>query len=147
MPEAFGTLALILREQGFRVTILGSQEDLLAAQQIYRVAGDAAWYLTGRLTLRQLVAFIAYCDVLVTGDTGPMHIATAVDTPVVALFGRAEPRRTGPYRGTNIIIQKRHLPCVPCLSRRCPLSVQKLCMHLITPQEVAEAVLTLVSRN
>jgi lipopolysaccharide heptosyltransferase II len=147
MPEAFGMLALILRGQGCQVAVLGGQEDLVAARQIRQVAGDAAWYLTGQLTLRQLVAFIAHCDVLVTGDTGPMHIATAVDTPVVALFGRAEPRKTGPFRGTNIIIQKKHLPCVPCLSHRCRLPFEKLCMHLITPQEVAEAVLSLLSKG
>jgi len=147
MPESFGMLASILRERGCQVAILGGREDLPAAWQIRQIAGDTVWYLTGQLTLRQLIAFIAYCDVLVTGDTGPMHIATAVDTPVVALFGRAEPRQTGPYRGTNIIIQKKHLPCVPCLSRRCSLPLEKLCMHLITPQEVAEAVFSLLKQR
>jgi len=127
--------------------VLGGQEDLPAAWQIRRVAGNSACYLTGQLTLRQLIAFIAHCDLLVTGDTGPMHIATAVDTPVVALFGRAEPRQTGPFRGKSIIIQKKYLPCVPCLSRRCLLPLEKLCMHLITPQEVAEAVLTLLPQR
>lgn len=147
MPEAFGALAVILRERDCQVVVLGGKEDLPAAEGIRRIASEKVWYLTGQLTLRQLIAIIARCDVLVTGDTGPMHIATAVDTPVVALFGRAEPRQTGPYRGTNIVIQKRFLPCVPCLSKRCPLPVQKLCMHLITPQEVAEAVMNLLERE
>lgn len=147
MPEAFGMLALILKEFGYQVVVLGSKEDLPAAEEIRKIVGEKIWYLTGKLTLRQLVAIINRCDVLVTGDTGPMHIATAVNTPVVALFGRAEPRRTGPYRGMNIILQKRTLPCVPCLSKRCPLPVQKLCMHLITPQEVAEAVISLLKQT
>lgn len=146
MPEAFGVLAKLLRAFPCGVIVLGGKEDLEAARQIQAVAKDAAWYLTGQLTLRQLIAIIARCWVLVTGDTGPMHIATAVDTPVVALFGRAEPRQTGPYKGTNIVLQKRHLPCVPCLSRRCPFPVEKVCMRLITPQEVAEAVFTLLSQ-
>ena len=74
--------------------------------------------LTGRLSLPEMVEWIRLSELMVTNDTGPMHVAAALGKPVVALFGPTEPRRTGPYRQLEHVLQL-HLPCVPCLSSRC----------------------------
>ena len=94
--------------------------------------------VSGKTTLRQLAAVLTQCDVMVTGDTGPMHMAVAVGTPVVALFGSTNPARTGPYGARNVVLDV-HLPCSPCYRKpTCDGRVD--CMVAITPEAVFTAV-------
>jgi heptosyltransferase I len=74
----------------------------------------------------------------VTVDSGPMHIAGAVGTPVVALFGPTDPARTGPVGPATVLRQP--LDCSPCLSRRCRIADRHRCMREIRPAAVVEAV-------
>jgi ADP-heptose:LPS heptosyltransferase len=76
---------------------------------------------------------------MVGNDTGPLHVAAALGTPVVALLGPTEPRRTGPYRQLEHVLQL-NLPCVPCLKSRCAYIKPFECLHALPPAAVAAAV-------
>jgi heptosyltransferase I len=119
--EAFGELvAAVHRERpAERFVILGSAEDRPLGQEIVAASGDACLDLTGQTTLPEMVEWLRLSALLVTNDTGPMHVAAALGRPVVALFGPTEPRRTGPYGQVDAVFQRAELPCVPCMKDGC----------------------------
>jgi heptosyltransferase-2 len=94
--------------------------------------------LAGSTNLRELIALISECDVLVTNDSGPMHIGYAVRTPVVAIFGSTSPEHTGPV-GKRDIVLKKDLDCAPCFERECRKHNLR-CMDMISSEEVFGAV-------
>lgn len=120
--ERFTELAgRLLDECGARVALAGGAAAGPLCDQIAAALGGRAWRADGRLSLLASAELFRRARVVVTGDTGPMHIAAAVGTPVVALFGPADPRRTGPYAADAVVLARR-LPCSPCFARRrCPL--------------------------
>jgi heptosyltransferase-2 len=136
-------LAERLATAGFRPVVVGGPDDRGAAQQLAAVAAPAA----GAFTLQETGALLAHARVLVSGDTGVMHMATAVGTPVVTLFGpTVEQFGFFPYRATTEVVQ-RPLRCRPCSamgSARCPLGHHR-CMRDILPPDVEEAVRHLVA--
>lgn len=139
--EQFSILANRLGEElNALVIIIGGAEDADLAEKIAGAVSPRPLVLSGRLTLLQLGAVLERCAALVTGDTGPMHVATAVGTRVIALFGAADPGRTGPVGTGHIVIQSKRVDCVPCRSRTCAYRVHLECMRSISPQEVLEAV-------
>lgn len=93
--------------------------------------------LAGVTSVRELICLIDECDVLVSNDSGPMHIAAALDTPLVALFGSTDEDVTGPYGKPSSILRHK-TDCSPCLKRVCPIDFR--CMMQITVEEVAEKV-------
>jgi lipopolysaccharide heptosyltransferase II len=95
-----GELAQRLASRGTPLAVVGGPGDRELAAPLL-AAAPTAHDLVGRTSLRQLTALLARARLLVTGDTGPMHLAVAVGTPTVALFGPADPRRTGPYGGST----------------------------------------------
>jgi heptosyltransferase-1 len=92
--------------------------------------------LAGRTTLRDLAYLYKLSALVVTTDSGPMHVAAAVGTPAVALFGPTDPVRTGPYGAGHIVVRK-DLPCSPCFLKRCET---RRCMEVISVEEVFQAV-------
>ncbi len=99
-----------------------------------------AWASAGELPLAALPSLIARCRVLLTGDTGPMHLAVAVGTPVVALFAVSDPTRSGPGHDlSRHIVIARPRTCDPCLSKRCPYP-EPICMDAIAVGDVVAAV-------
>jgi 3-deoxy-D-manno-octulosonic-acid transferase/heptosyltransferase-1 len=92
--------------------------------------------VAGETTLRELAALYKMASLLVTTDSGPMHLAAAVGTPVVALFGPTSPERTGPYGEGHIVIRQ-GLPCSPCFRKTCDTLE---CMNTIGVDEVLQAV-------
>ncbi|MDW8307822.1 MAG: lipopolysaccharide heptosyltransferase II [Verrucomicrobiales bacterium] len=122
-----------------RVVILGGADDAALAARIAGAAPDRCLNLAGQTTLPELVEWLRLVSVLVTNDTGPMHIAAALGTPLVALFGPTEPRRTGPYRRLDAVLQHA-LPCVPCLKPRCRWPRPLECLTALTPEAVFERV-------
>ena len=92
--------------------------------------------IAGRTTLRDLACLYRKASLLVTTDSGPMHLAAAVETPVVALFGPTDPSRTGPHGNGHTVIRM-ELPCSPCFFRTCDT---KLCMREITVENVFQAI-------
>ena len=121
---------------GSAVLIGGEEEKDIVARVTDRMKG-AFVDLSGELNLRELTALLSEADTLVTNDTGPMHIAAAVGTPVVAIFGPTDPARTGPYGAGHRVI-KADLPCSPCLSRLCKKDELE-CMESISIGQVTAA--------
>ena len=138
--EAFAALVPLLASAnpGFRFAILGGEEDCPLGEGIARADPARCLDLTGRLSLPEMVEWIRLSELMVSNDTGPMHVAAALGTPVVALFGPTEPRRTGPYRQLDDVLQL-NLPCVPCLKRRCAYFKPFECLRAITPAAVFKA--------
>ncbi len=136
-PEKFARLADRLGERGIRVVITGSPGDLLSAERILsRVrVPSRILNLTGQTDLRELAALFSLADLVISPDTGPMHLAAAVKAPLVALFGPTAPWRTGPYGGGHAVLRK-ELPCSPCFRKKCPIGE---CLDQITVEEVLKA--------
>ena len=136
-PNRFSALgSRLCRDQGAGILIFGSQGERELAAMIARGIDGMAVNLAGSTTLPQLAALMASCDVVVTNDTGPMHISAAVKTPVVAIFGSTDPVTTGP-RGNGHIIVRKEVSCSPCFKRVCPTDHR--CMDLISTDDVQEA--------
>ncbi len=138
--EHFCELAKILsrNDSRLRLAVLGGREDMPLGEQVRRAAPEAVWDLTGRTELPEMVEWIRQAEVVVSNDTGPMHVAAALGKPVVALFGPTHPDRTGPYTPKKEVIRAT-LPCVPCMRARCANPVTMACLWRITPASVAAA--------
>jgi heptosyltransferase I len=119
--------------------VLGSAEDRPLAQSILTQARVPSLDLTGQLSLPEMVEWIRACRLMVTNDTGPMHVAAALRKPVVGLFGPTEPTRTGPY-GQQAEVLRLSLPCIPCMQDTCSRRVQFECLESLSPDTVAQAV-------
>lgn len=125
----------IARELGQPVVLTGHE----SGGRIERIAAameTRALNLEGRTTLKELAHIYRRASVVVTPDSGPMHIAAAVGTPVVALFGASEPARTGPYGRIHTVVRS-DLPCSPCFRKTCET---RQCMKDITVEAVFAAV-------
>lgn len=149
---AEGYAALMVRlKQKYRCDILlfGGPQDAAVVERIQRLSGNLGVSLAGRFDLRELVCAIGRCDLFITNDSGPMHIAVARGIPVVAVFC-ATTRSLGfyPYTSRAIVVEK-DLPCRPCSShggRRCPLGTED-CMRLIGAEDVLRAVEKVLERH
>jgi len=139
--ESFALLARKILQSfpEIHVSILGGPEDAALGATIACNAGARCLDLTGQLSLSEMVEWIRFCQLMVTNDTGPMHVAAALGKPLVALFGPTEPRRTGPYRQLENVLQL-SLPCVPCLSSRCRYSKPLECLRALPLDRVFNAV-------
>lgn len=136
-------LAARLLAEGMGVILTGSREDEPLAEAIIAGLHPMPLSLVGRLTLKQLAALLREVDLLVTVDSGPMHIAAAEGAPVVALFGPTDPLRTGPL-GPGVVL-RRDLPCSPCLQRRCQIADTYRCMRDLSVAEVLGTVRDLLA--
>lgn len=131
---------LIQKSKEYQVVFLGSKEELSEIKEIVRLMEEPPVIATGKLSLKQLAAFLKKCALLVTNDSGPMHLAVALNVPVLALFGATDFRRTGPYQMENHVISK-NVECSPCLKRTCLNHAFPMeCMERITPEEVFEKI-------
>jgi len=93
--------------------------------------------LTGKFQLRELMTFFKICNLFIANEAGPMHIATALNTNAIAILGPTNAKRTGPFRGNTVILQKK-VKCQPCRNRQC---TKVDCMKLICVEEVFDAVI------
>ena len=127
------------RHPDFRFAVLGSQADQALAETICRADPKRCVDLAGKISLPEMIEWIRACEVMVTNDTGPMHVATAIGKPLVALLGPTNPLRTGPYQRPEDVMQL-ELPCVPCMSSRCNNPKEMECLREIVPSKVVEAI-------
>lgn len=123
---------------GLGVVLVGAPSDAGAVAGLARIEGVVD--LVGRTSLRQLGAVLSLCDAFVGNDSGAMHVAAAVGTPVVAIFGSTDPRKTGPLADSAAVLWKR-VSCSPCHRRRCPSGSYR-CLRAVETREVVEAALT-----
>ncbi len=135
--ERFAEVAdRLISRYGVAVVIVGSAGERDVAAAVTATARFPLLDLTGRTTLEELVALVARCRLLVTNDTGAMHIAAALGTPVVALFGPTDPATTGPQGGSSVILRDPPA-CAPCLLRECPIDHR--CMTALSGDRVLTA--------
>jgi lipopolysaccharide heptosyltransferase II len=123
-----------------RFAILGDAEDKPLGEIISCAAPEQCLNLCGETSLPEMIEWLRLCDLMVTNDTGPMHVAAALGKPLVALFGPTEPRRTGPYGQLENVLRI-ELPCSPCLKGHCTYEKPNECLNAISPAMVFERVL------
>lgn len=139
----FAALADALEARGVRTLWVGAPNDADLIRQIQGAMRHPSLSAVGQTNLRQLGALLERCALLVSADTGPMHIAAGVGTPVVALFGPTDPRRTGPI-GAGHLVLSRDLECVPCFQK--PTCDRFQCLTEMAPRDVLAAVLEQLAR-
>ncbi|MCB9915408.1 MAG: glycosyltransferase family 9 protein [Planctomycetes bacterium] len=121
-----------------RVALVGGPGDRAAADAVLARVPAGLVDTVGRLSLRQTAGLLAASAVFVAGDTGPLHMAVAVGTPVVALFGAADPARTGPYLRPDAVLREA-VPCAPCRRRHCNVAGHP-CMTGLAVERVHAAI-------
>ncbi len=131
--------AQALGARGCGLVFVGDKNDAADVAQIKPSLTIPYADLSGQTTLRELASVLAACDLLITADTGPMHIAVAVGTSVVALFGATDPKRHGPYGARNVVLH-RLVPGMMVPGKRPTEEVGAACMAQITPDDVLAAV-------
>ena len=122
-----------------RFAILGGEADKPLGEMISRVAPEKILNLCDQTSLPEMIEWIRSCDLMITNDTGPMHVAAALGKPLVTLFGPTEPRRTGPYGQLENVLRI-ELPCSPCLKSYCTWKNPNECLTAISPATVFERV-------
>lgn len=147
LPERFAELIIkIFTEINGRVIIFGGESETEISNEIIieinrlKIKLKIEKYrsnlliMSGKTDLRELSSLISECDAFITNDSGPMHMASALLVPVIAIFGSTSPVRTGPFGHVHKIISS-DIPCAPCMKRECPEEHLR-CMTDITAEEV-----------
>lgn len=132
--DSYADLAIRLGQAGFSVWLMGSQADRPAAQAILEAKPGCAIDLCGRTDLASAIDLIGVAHVVVSNDSGLMHIAAALDRPLVAIFGSSSPKHTPPRTG-KARVQYLAIECSPCFARVCPLGHFR-CMRDLSPGHV-----------
>ncbi len=146
--DSFAALAdRLTNDLRARVVVIGGTGDGSLADAIAAKSSSRPGILAGKLDLLQLAALLAECDLVVSGDTGPMHMATAVGTRVLALFGAADPARTGPVGTGHRVLQATGIPCLPCRSRTCTRVPALACMEALSVDTVFSAARELLKNS
>jgi lipopolysaccharide heptosyltransferase I len=142
----FAELVRLLAAQfsSVRFAVLGGSDDLMLGEEIAAAAPEKVFNLCGATSLTEMIEWVRRCDLLVTNDTGPMHVAAALGKPLVALFGPTEPRRTGPYGQLQNVLRL-DLPCSPCMKPHCTFVKRDECLRALTPAAVRARVAAIIA--
>jgi heptosyltransferase-2 len=143
LPERFAAVAdVVARRLGARVVLVGGPAERSLADAIAEAVQAPVRVLCGETTLAELVGVLSRLRLLLTNDSGPMHVAAALGVPLVAAFGSTDWRETAPFSPTARLVRE-ETECAPCLLRECP--VDHRCMTRVGVDRVAAAALELVS--
>jgi heptosyltransferase-2 len=118
--EHFAEAAAKLKAAGMMPIVLGTQKDVPIGLAIEQLSHGAALNLAGKTTLDDAIHILAGSAMVITNDSGLMHVAAALNRPQVALFGSSSPEHTPPLSDAAVVVYK-HLECSPCYARECPL--------------------------
>ncbi|MBN2331872.1 MAG: lipopolysaccharide heptosyltransferase II [Deltaproteobacteria bacterium] len=136
-PERFAAVADQLAEKHqARIVLIGGPGEQQIGHDIAIKMEQPVLNLIGKTSVRDMIAAISCCSLIITNDSGPMHVAAAVGTPIVAIFGPTDHTTTSPLT-TDFTLIRKPTPCAPCLLRQCPKDHQ--CMTAITADEVFAA--------
>jgi heptosyltransferase-2 len=138
LPPYFAEIAQRLQALGYNVWLIGSSRDYEVAQKIVALGNPEARNLCGETDLNDAIALLASAALVVSNDSGLMHLAAALNRPMVALFGSSSPRFTPPL-SANARVMQLDLRCIPCFKRVCPLGHFD-CMTKLTPDRVWQQV-------
>jgi len=145
LPERFAeTAKAVAARSPVQWVLFGTKSDAVIGEQISQALGDSCVNRIGQTTLDQLIDELRECRLVLTNDTGTMHLASLLGVPVVAIFGSTEPRLTGPL-GSGHTILRYQVECSPCFLRQCPIDFR--CMKAIRVEEVTDAVLSILPRS
>lgn len=137
IPARFAAVADRLAERyRAKVLIFGGPAEASLAEELQETMKHPSILLAGKTTIRQMMALISRCRLFVTNDSGPMHVASALGVPLVAVFGPTDPAATGPAGQDNIIVRNQ-VECAPCTHRECPIDHR--CMEGVSADEVLGA--------
>lgn len=143
LPERFAEVTERLcrtiresREQQVSVVIFGAKGEERLGREIAARLSSRSLVLSGATTIRELMAALKRCAMLLTNDTGPMHIASAFQVPIVAIFGPTDWRATSPFGSAHVIVRQ-PVDCAPCLLRECPIDHR--CMTRVSVDQVYDA--------
>lgn len=145
--DRFGSVARALSRQGARVVVMGGPGERDVTSTV-AAAAPGALDAGGGTDLPGLAALLSLCHLVVTNDTGPMHLAGAVGTPTVTLWGSSDPAEVHPVGARDVRVTGADLPCKPCFKNQCPRSGagtvlpegHEECMRLIAEDQVIEAI-------
>ncbi|MBI4341008.1 MAG: lipopolysaccharide heptosyltransferase II [Candidatus Omnitrophica bacterium] len=140
-PERFAAVAdRLAAERAVRLCLVAGSADAVYAQQVAHAMRQPAVNFAGRLSVAELAALLQRCRLLISNDSGPVHVAAAVGTPVVAIFGRNQaglsPKRWGPLGEGHVVLHK-EVGCVTCLAHQCDINF--LCLNTLSVDEVFDA--------
>ncbi len=143
-PAGFAAAARCLRdERGATIYLMGGPGDADRCADIDRMMGEGSVNLAGKTSLVEMGSYLAGMDLLIANDSGPVHMAAAVGTPSLVLFGPTCPERTGPYGDEHRIVQSDPLECRPCFMRDCPPGHHR-CMADISAEQVTTVALEML---
>ncbi len=135
-PDRYAAVANhVVDRWNAQILIFGSAQENEIAREIQTGMKHAPAVLTGGTTLRELMGLIDRCDLFITNDSGPMHLAAALERPLIALFGSTDEHATGPMSPGARVIHKQ-VECTPCFLRTCPIDLR--CFKNIEVREVCE---------
>jgi len=140
--EYFAEIADQLAERGFKILFVGGPSDTERVTHILNKIEnkDMVFNLSGKTSLLELAAVLKKASLVISGDTGPVHVAAAVGTNTVAIFGPSDEVKYAPRgRGKNILVKNVDLDCRPCGEHECPLGHHK-CMRELSPKMVVERI-------
>jgi lipopolysaccharide heptosyltransferase II len=142
LPERFAEVAAaVSAKSSVQWILFGTPKDITVGERIARALGDSCVNRIGQTTLEQLIDELQKCRLLLTNDTGTMHLASLLGVPSVAIFGSTDPRLTGPLGDRHIIV-RHQVECSPCFLRKCPIDFR--CMKAVGVDEVTDAVLSIL---
>ena len=138
-PEKFTETGRALAASGANIFLLGAPEDRKVCRDIAQGIGRNVVNLCGKTGVVELGSVLQEMDLVITVDSGPMHMAAALGRPILAVFGATEPKRTGPF-GKHEIITHGRLVCQPCLSRECLRPKKDIaCLRDLPAERIIEA--------
>lgn len=134
----FASVASQLAEQGWQIWLFGSEKDAVVTAEINALSGNICRDFAGKTTLGEAVDLLSLADLVISNDSGLMHIAAALDKKLLAVYGSSDPGFTPPLHDQARIIHLK-LDCAPCFKRICPLGHTR-CLTEITPQQILAAI-------
>lgn len=140
----FAAVARYYAVQGWQVWLLGSAKEQSITHEIQQQTGGACQDLAGKTSLAEAIYLLAVADMVVTNDSGLMHIAAALQRPMVVIYGSSSPQFTPPLT-KKVKILSLDLSCSPCFKRECPLQHLR-CLQDLSPERVKQAVAELLSQ-
>jgi lipopolysaccharide heptosyltransferase I len=136
----FAGLVRLLAEKfpDVRFAVMGSADDQKRGEAVAAAVPGRVLNLCGQTSLPEMIEWLRRCALMITNDTGPMHVAAALGVPLIALFGPTDPRFTGPYGQLENVLKNHNLPCAPCFKSHCTWKNPMECLTAITPEQVFE---------
>ncbi len=141
-PTYYAEIAQQQLQQGWQVWVFGSAKDREVGEEINQQCGGKILNLAGRTSLTQAIDLLSLATVVISNDSGLMHVAASIGRPLVVVYGSSSPDFTPPL-SDDVRILRTDLPCSPCFKRECPLKHHH-CMSLLKPNIVFDALQSLV---